>query len=961
MEIRGTDLLDDLVCNDDEKCLAALLKVTSKANGSGDLVPFFGGIMSNFLPPRNRTCRLLAYSLLQNFTECTPEEWDRIIPVVFEDVRGHDTDLQVEALRLIPHLPAGALLENMESGDLDLEQFRSEELNPVVAKAVIECFDTLLLHRPIAYSGENLAEFGWALICERTRDGDALVAHQAFVTISALFKEAARPIPSSRLTPASYDREFVNLLQVSYKLVLKTLLPVYEELWVKFCALDQSLRSACVGTLIHLTCHVMGGSTVISIEECLTSEYRVRVHQLVDELRALLQCNNLDLVFEAGKGLLYLAEKLVHPTWIHPVLAAYAGIMEQEMTSFALEELIKPIISVLPLLSASQQIFFATSAVLGKAHLLMGMEVRMYVLYRTFSFLLRTAMESDENVANYQEFLKRPPLAGLWVADQPHAFGEEAFAVVTECCRALYEQEQKTNKSPAALRIIQATMERVLPCFSWSTLDSSSLHRFLQLLDTLLTAHKDQFTSIFTRFSTPKNLEALPPTTASALIFFLACKHTPQHAFLAKALEHLRTNFFQYREKNEQGVLDASVSTAQQKGYLGSDTDNCPVPPVECLEVLLSTLAFIFLSGNDADRNGVVKLLAYIVERVTNPLMVSRCKLMLKRMEGHKKNKISRQFFPWMFSAPAPRTPDYHFWIRMVAAGFSHLSENIEKLSLHDLSWTQIAGPSSPVDIQVAHLLDRSLSRLILCVKIRNHTDITIRNFRVLLCHRGGLECVSEPQQQQISKFVTYLDFHQTLEWQLAFHVPSFKDVNFSIRTMFLSPATEEDALTANVQRTSWINTAEFSNQSYSVAPGAFLLPVPFTRSEFDVDWNHFSVGFHVGAKTMRQASLPELLQLLRTFPGFYASEARAWGEEQYFQVFLGAVSWFHDQICVAITGELDPIERKWMARFEFRASSKKCLVVFRAHVAEWLRVHTKNLMIVLDDDAIDDTFNVTH
>jgi len=514
----------------------------------------------------------------------------------------------------------------------------------------------------------------------------------------------------------------------------------------------------------------------------------------------------------------------------------------------------------------------------------------------------------------------------------------------------LYEQEEKTSKAPAAMRIIQSTMECLLPCFSWSSLDTSALHRFLQLLDTLVTSHKDQFTPIFNRFSSIRNLEALPASTPSALIFFLACKHMPQHSFLAKALDVLRSKFFHYQDKSEQNAINEAVATSQQQGYLGSDTDDHPIPPVECLEVLLSTLAFIFLSGNDADRNGVVKLLAFVAERVTNPLMLSRCKLMLKRMEGHKKNKISRQFFPWMFSLPAPRTPDYQFWIRMVAAGFSQLSENIEKLRLQELAWTQIAGTSSPVDIQVTHLLDRALSRLILCIKIRNHTDITIRNFRVLLCSRGDLECVSDPQQQQISKFVTYLDFHETVEWQVAFNVGSFKDVSFSIRTMFLSPATEEDALAANVQRTSWINTAEFSNQPYSVAPGSFLLPVPFTASEFDVDWNHFSVGFHVGAKTsVKQTSLADLLQLLRTFPGFYASEARVWNEEQYFQLSLGAVSWFQDQICVAITGELDPEEEKWMARFEFRASSKKCLVVFRAYVAQWLRVHTKNLMTVLD------------
>ena len=47
----------------------------------------------------------------------------------------------------------------MESGGLDLEEFRSAELTPVVAKAVIECFDTLLLHRPVAYSVRTLLLF----------------------------------------------------------------------------------------------------------------------------------------------------------------------------------------------------------------------------------------------------------------------------------------------------------------------------------------------------------------------------------------------------------------------------------------------------------------------------------------------------------------------------------------------------------------------------------------------------------------------------------------------------------------------------------------------------------------------------------------------------------------------------------------------------------------------------------
>lgn len=106
---------------------------------------------------------------------------------------------------------------------------------------------------------------------------------------------------------------------------------------------------------------------------------------------------------------------------------------------------------------------------------------------------------------------------------------------------------------------------------------------------------------------------------------------------------------------------------------------------------------------------------------------------------------------------------------------------------------------------------------------------------------------------------------------------------------------------------------------------------------------------------------------------GFYAQASRIW-DDTYFQVcflflfcfilfisyffFLffvnlqisfSSISWFRDQVSFAVTGELDPVENVWIARFEFRASSTAVLTVFYHYVKEWLRESTKNDMQVLD------------
>ena len=48
MEVRGNELVDEIVLNDDEKCITGLLKVTSKANNGKDIRPFLGGIVVRF-------------------------------------------------------------------------------------------------------------------------------------------------------------------------------------------------------------------------------------------------------------------------------------------------------------------------------------------------------------------------------------------------------------------------------------------------------------------------------------------------------------------------------------------------------------------------------------------------------------------------------------------------------------------------------------------------------------------------------------------------------------------------------------------------------------------------------------------------------------------------------------------------------------------------------------------------
>ena len=235
-----------------------------------------------------------------------------------------------------------------------------------------------------------------------------------------------------------------------------------------------------------------------------------------------------------------------------------------------------------------------------------------------------------------------------------------------------------------------------------------------------------------------------------------------------------------------------------------------------------------------------MKLLTFVVQKASNPIAISRCKLVMKRMDGHLRAGIavSRAFFPSAISVSSENDPRYLMWIRLAEAGLSRFDQMVPVTTNRDqLIWTQVAGISSPIDVQVAHVIQPQLSSLTLYIRVRNHTDIPISNFRVLVCQKGSLQCTTKPQGQ-ISKFIRYLGFRETMEWQLSFEVSSLTDGSFHLRTMFLSSDNNnEDALT-ETQRPSWSNLIEFSNLPYRVPPSNFLHPIPLSSEDFLGDWN---------------------------------------------------------------------------------------------------------------------------
>ena len=130
-------------------------------------------------------------------------------------------------------------------------------------------------------------------------------------------------------------------------------------------------------------------------------------------------------------------------------------------------------------------------------------------------------------------------------------------------------------------------------------------------------------------------------------------------------------------------------------------------------------------------------MIAVILEREDNPCIISHCKLIIKRIEAHTKGNLtafSPHFFPRSalpINTPESNTksPKYALMSIIANQGYSK-AERKQKISSFsqycDHTWTQIAGSSSPVDIQVAHTLQPELSSVVCSNRI---------NSSVLLIH----------------------------------------------------------------------------------------------------------------------------------------------------------------------------------------------------------------------------------
>ena len=144
-------------------------------------------------------------------------------------------------------------------------------------------------------------------------------------------------------------------------------------------------------------------------------------------------------------------------------------------------------------------------------------------------------------------------------------------------------------------------------------------------------------------------------------------------------------------------------------------------------------------------------------------------------------------------------------------------------------------------------------------------------------------------------------------------------------------------------------NSTEFHNESYILEPSSLLFPLKLSSHEFTRDWNRFANSFQVGAKALKETTLDILLDKFSKFNGFNALPVRIWDSNKFFFQQFSSCSWFKEQIFFNIQGELDPSEGVWLARIEFRGSSKDVLNIFRSVLSDWLRKNTENHMQVMD------------
>uniref|UniRef100_A0A7S4HQB2 Uncharacterized protein n=1 Tax=Vannella robusta TaxID=1487602 RepID=A0A7S4HQB2_9EUKA len=954
MEVRGTELHDELTMNDDDKCLASLVKVLSKANSGQDVAPYFNGVVANFASNKTKTLRILSYSLLRFFSDINGEIWEDVVQTVFDDLNGTDTDLQIEALHLIPHLPGIVFIDQIESGDIELAVFRTKEQDPIITKTILECLHTLVLYHPLASCNEKLAEFAWPIICEKLFDDDHNVCYEAFECVKLLFLEKEQRGSSGKLEAANTE-SFRSIIEKTYVSVAQLLAPRYDTLLEKFRSLPLYLQEPAIALLTRLSCiKAKSNSAITCVSVEPSTVQRDVVYNLVQEISPLLVCNDTAVVYQTGLSIIYLANKLNQYSWLPQVVSAFGTLLSYYVSSNVVLDLIRPLLSVLPNLS-SNQIVNSASLVIKYTADLNDLADRIFVLSKVFSLVLSLSVKQGN--IQYLKRLMESETVQSFLANDWNSYGEEIVLVATSCCNRLYE-----NHYGAAVSTIMETQQQLAQCIClWDSLDSYVYTQVMNLIDMLGAQHNDDVQPLIGFYMQPERLNNIDDLEKLATILLVIVKHIKKPSELSSLMAVLQVKY-QFQDTNQAASLAAS---AYKDGYLGNVAASPGLPRALCMEKMLHVLLVIYARAGASERKQVITMIAVILEREDNPCIISHCKLIIKRIEAHTKGNLtafSPHFFPRSalpINTPESNTksPKYALMSIIANQGYSK-AERKQKISSFsqycDHTWTQIAGSSSPVDVQVAHTLQPELSSVDILLGIRNHTDIPLSNFKVVVSIKGSMECLTE-SPRQICKTIKLLDYRESVDWKISFLLNRFEHNVVNVRTIFMDVAESEKGKSA-----ARLGTIDFTNEPYPIRPSLLLYRVTHSCNDFLSEWNRFPVVFHVSAKAVKGVSLASLMDDFSNLIGFYPQPKRIWDEGQYFQISSSAISWFKDQISFVATGELDPSEGVWMARFEFRASSDPILSVFRSYVNEWLCESTHGRMFVLDDDAPEDIFNIT-
>lgn len=134
------------------------------------------------------------------------------------------------------------------------------------------------------------------------------------------------------------------------------------------------------------------------------------------------------------------------------------------------------------------------------------------------------------------------------------------------------------------------------------------------------------------------------------------------------------------------------------------------------METLLHVFLVIFVRGGAPERKQIIGIIATILEREENPCIISHCKLLVKRIEAHSKGQstFSPNFFPSTAITPSQERRENYLLMSILARqGICNVPKKSFMDNSDNLTWTQIGGISSPVDVSVAHILNFNLHRLV--------------------------------------------------------------------------------------------------------------------------------------------------------------------------------------------------------------------------------------------------------